>query len=250
MSNGAWTGPCAGGPNSCTAPSLPKPATAPRRRAVVARPAAELRGVGGGDARGPAPGRVATDLPPALHDRRTLFRALSLAVVLSLPLAPLRRADGAPGDARAATRDTERLLGELCSAGRPPRRGRLRRRECVGSGGVDHLLRRWHIVVEIDSEPHHSSELDRESDARRDDALHAAGFAVLRFPGEKVWEHPGDVMGEVRPAIAGAALREVLAAKRCGDRNASTAGMVGWAAVRGGTLPEGPGAHRRRGTSR
>lgn len=80
-------------------------------------------------------------------------------------------------------------------------------------GRVDHLFRRWHIVVEIDSELHHSSKLDRESDARRDDALRAAGFDVLRFTDEKLWEHPGDVVGEVRAAIAGAARREVLAAE-------------------------------------
>lgn len=75
-------------------------------------------------------------------------------------------------------------------------------------GRVDHLFRRWHVVAEIDSELHHSSKLDRESDARRDDALRSAGFDVLRFTDEQVWEHPDEVVAEVRAAIADAARRE------------------------------------------
>ena len=75
-------------------------------------------------------------------------------------------------------------------------------------GRVDHLFRCWHIVAEIDSELHHSSKLDRESDARRDDALRAAGFDVLRFTDEQVWERPDEVVTEVRAAIADAARRE------------------------------------------
>lgn len=75
-------------------------------------------------------------------------------------------------------------------------------------GRVDHHFRRWHIVAEIDSELHHSSKLDREGDARRDDALRAAGFEVLRFTEEQVWEHPDEVVAEVRGAIADAARRE------------------------------------------
>lgn len=78
-------------------------------------------------------------------------------------------------------------------------------------GRVDHLFRRWRIVAEIDSDLHHSSKLDRESDARRDDALRAAGFEVLRFTDEQVWEHPDEVVAEVRAAVADAARRERLA---------------------------------------
>lgn len=75
-------------------------------------------------------------------------------------------------------------------------------------GRVDHLFRRWHIVAEVDSELHHSSKLDRESDARRDAALRAAGFEVLRFTDEQVWEHPEKVVTEVRSAIADAERRK------------------------------------------
>ena len=75
-------------------------------------------------------------------------------------------------------------------------------------GRVDHLFRRWHIVAEIDSELHHSSKLDRESDARRDDALRAAGFEILRFTDEQVWERPDEVVTETRAAIAEAVRRE------------------------------------------
>lgn len=72
-------------------------------------------------------------------------------------------------------------------------------------GRVDHLFRYWHVVVEIDSALHHSSKLDRESDARRDEALRRAGFDVLRFTDEQVWEHPDDVVAEVRASLAAAA---------------------------------------------
>lgn len=96
-------------------------------------------------------------------------------------------------------------------------------------GRVDHLFRRWHIVAEIDSELHHSSKLDRESDARRDAALRTAGFVVLRFTDEQVWEHPHEVVAEVRAAIADAiagAIADAARRERSGSRNGAVTATV------------------------
>ncbi|MDP9452621.1 MAG: endonuclease domain-containing protein [Actinomycetota bacterium] len=61
--------------------------------------------------------------------------------------------------------------------------------------------------MEIDSEIHHSSKLDRESDARRDEALRAAGFEVLRVSDEQLWERPQEVVDRVRVVISAASSR-------------------------------------------
>lgn len=70
-------------------------------------------------------------------------------------------------------------------------------------GRVDYLMRRLGLVVEIDSELHHSSPGDRARDAERDVAMLAAGFRkVLRIAAEDLWRRPWYVMQLVRDAIA------------------------------------------------
>jgi hypothetical protein len=74
----------------------------------------------------------------------------------------------------------------------------------VWTGRVDFLYRRLHLVIEIDSDIHHTAKLDAESDRRRDEALRAGGFQVVRITGGQVWERPHEVLTTVRAALRGA----------------------------------------------
>jgi very-short-patch-repair endonuclease len=70
-------------------------------------------------------------------------------------------------------------------------------------GRVDFLLRRLGLVIEIDSELHHSSPGDVARDEARDAAMLAAGFRkVLRIKAEDLWRAPHLVVATVRAAIA------------------------------------------------
>jgi very-short-patch-repair endonuclease len=70
-------------------------------------------------------------------------------------------------------------------------------------GRVDYLLRRLCVVIEIDSELHHSSPGDRARDAERDAAMLAAGFrTVLRIAAEDLWRAPHLVVLAIRTTIA------------------------------------------------
>jgi hypothetical protein len=72
-------------------------------------------------------------------------------------------------------------------------------------GRVDFYYPRRRLVVEIDSDRHHTSKLDRESDARRDAALRAAGFRVLRITEHELRLRPWEVVTNVRNALGSAA---------------------------------------------
>ncbi len=69
-------------------------------------------------------------------------------------------------------------------------------------GRVDFLYRRARLVVELDGRLGHSSLLDRAADVRRDRALHAAGFEVLRFGWADVVLHPHRTVAQLRAALA------------------------------------------------
>jgi very-short-patch-repair endonuclease len=70
-------------------------------------------------------------------------------------------------------------------------------------GRVDYLLRRLGLVIEIDSELHHSSPGDVARDEERDKAMLAAGFRkILRIAAEDLWRAPHVVVTAVRTAIA------------------------------------------------
>lgn len=75
----------------------------------------------------------------------------------------------------------------------------------VWVGRVDFVWRAARLIVEIDSDRHHTSKLDRESDAQRDDALRAAGFRVLRITEHQLRERPAEVVAVVRAALAAGA---------------------------------------------
>ncbi|MGI8758199.1 MAG: DUF559 domain-containing protein [Acidimicrobiales bacterium] len=68
-------------------------------------------------------------------------------------------------------------------------------------GRVDFYYRWLRLVIEIDSEVHHSSKLDVEADEQRDRALRAAGFEVMRVREAELRDRPEDVVARVRAAL-------------------------------------------------
>lgn len=74
-------------------------------------------------------------------------------------------------------------------------------------GRVDFYYRRLRLVIEIDSEIHHSSKLDVETDEQRDRALRAAGFEVMRVREAELRDHPDDVIARVRAALHETSIR-------------------------------------------
>lgn len=70
-------------------------------------------------------------------------------------------------------------------------------------GRVDFLDRAALLVVEVDSELHHTSPEDAARDAARDRSLLAAGFReVLRISEESIWHRPWKAVHEVAAARA------------------------------------------------
>jgi very-short-patch-repair endonuclease len=65
-------------------------------------------------------------------------------------------------------------------------------------GRVDFLDADVPLIVEIDSELHHSALVDAEADARRTAALEAAGYTIQRFTDVDVWHRGDHVVAEVR----------------------------------------------------
>lgn len=74
-------------------------------------------------------------------------------------------------------------------------------------GRVDMLDRLARLIVEIDSELYHGSDLERRLDAERARRLEVAGWLVLRVREFDVWHHPLVVVAAVREARREARLR-------------------------------------------
>ncbi len=72
-------------------------------------------------------------------------------------------------------------------------------------GRVDFVYRRARLVLEADSRRHHSSWLDTEADRRRDAALLAAGWQVLRVTWDQLVACPDELVAAVRGALRRAA---------------------------------------------
>ena len=72
------------------------------------------------------------------------------------------------------------------------------------TGRVDFLHEDRPLVVEIQSEVHHSSLLDRESDRNRLQALRAAGLTVVEITDTMVWTAPRSVIAAVRQGLRAA----------------------------------------------
>ena len=89
----------------------------------------------------------------------------------------------------------------LAEAGEPP----LERQVDLGGhewiGRVDFLDRLLGIIFEVDSDAHHSTQMDIAQDRRRDNALLAAGFnEVVRIKESIVWRQPGETLYRVQDA--------------------------------------------------
>jgi very-short-patch-repair endonuclease len=173
------------------------------------------------------------DAIPVTTPARTLF---DLAGVLH-PLRTARAVDNALAKSPALLRALHRMLPELAERGRtgiramreilaarplgyvPPASGlearaiqileeagiRVRRQVDLGGddwiGRVDLLVEGTNLAIEIDSARYHSSLFDRERDARRDEALRAAGLEVVRVAAEDVWSAPSTVVRSIRKAL-------------------------------------------------
>ena len=68
----------------------------------------------------------------------------------------------------------------------------------AGVGRVDFVVNGW-LIIECDSEEHHSSWADQKRDRRRDQAAAARGYATYRPIAEDILWHSD----EVRAAIVG-----------------------------------------------
>jgi hypothetical protein len=81
-------------------------------------------------------------------------------------------------------------------------------RECnVGSatdwvGRVEFVYPDANLLVELDSRRYHESKLDRVSDAKRDVALEAAGWKVLRITWELLRDEPAAVVEAIRVVLS------------------------------------------------
>ncbi len=76
----------------------------------------------------------------------------------------------------------------------------VRQRDVGGEewiGRVDFLYPDERLVVEIDSDLHHSTLSDEAADAIRDRALHEAGYRVVRIGEQLVWHRPQEVVRRV-----------------------------------------------------
>jgi len=72
-------------------------------------------------------------------------------------------------------------------------------------GRVDFCYREHRIVVEIDSDRHHRTLLDRTSDQRRDQLLGAAGWRVVRITEDVLRDRPTDGLEMIERLLAEAA---------------------------------------------
>lgn len=161
-----------------------------------------------------SPARTIFDLAGVLHPKRA-ERALDNALGRRLTTVPALRLvteelaqQGRPGSALM-----RRLLADRAASYRAPESNLearfesiledagvavpLRQKEVGGAdwiGRVDYLDPARKVVVEIDSDLHHSALLDAEGDAQRDVALAEAGYTVLRISEHDLWRRPEDVV--------------------------------------------------------
>jgi very-short-patch-repair endonuclease len=88
----------------------------------------------------------------------------------------------------------------LRRAGESPMRRQVDTGGELWIGRVDFRDLQLPLLVEIQSEAHHSALVDREHDARRLAALRAEGFEVIEVTDRQVWHRPDDVVAAVRAA--------------------------------------------------
>ena len=71
-------------------------------------------------------------------------------------------------------------------------------------GRVDLYWSQWLLVVEVDSDRYHGALSDREDDAKRQRALAAAGYTVVRVTEFELWHRRDQVIDRLRSAVAAA----------------------------------------------
>jgi very-short-patch-repair endonuclease len=69
-------------------------------------------------------------------------------------------------------------------------------------GRVDFFVREARLIIEVDSDRHHTSTLDVAADRRRDDAFRAAGFGVLRITEDEIRNRPAHAVARYKAALA------------------------------------------------
>ena len=72
----------------------------------------------------------------------------------------------------------------------------------AGTYHVDALWRHRRVVAEADGQAYHLSASDWQDDLRRQNALHAAGVVVLRYPVRRLREEPAACAEELRRLVA------------------------------------------------
>ena len=159
-----------------------------------------------------SPARTILDLAGVLHCGRT-ERALdnALARRLTTVMELVGVTDELARQGRPGSSVMRRLLAERDSSYVPPESNLearfqakragvhtlVRQRDVGGDeriGRVDFLDARKRLVVEIDSDLHHTSLLDESADAQRDVPLAEAGYTVVRIDEHDVWHRPGEVV--------------------------------------------------------
>jgi len=162
-----------------------------------------------------SPARTLLDLAPSLSDRRleALFdealvrglmrRAHARDIAARHPRRPgMTRFRELAFEDRATTmtraESEERMLALVRRAGLPAPEVNVRN----GQFELDFLWREERVVVEIDGHTFHSSRRALERDHRRDLALQAAGFIVLRFTWREVRDQPEMVIAELAGVLA------------------------------------------------
>jgi very-short-patch-repair endonuclease len=151
------------------------------------------------------PARTVADLQQvsAAKGRQTLItpkelrRAIRQAAVLGLPVAPT-----AGGDRTRS--DLERDFLRLCRRhGLPAPEVNVR----IGRYLVDFVWRDWRLLVEADGYRYHRGQAAFVDDRRRDLALRAMGYEVVRLSEEQVACEPQQVAGALKLLLAAAANR-------------------------------------------
>lgn len=109
-----------------------------------------------------------------------------------------------PGYIPAATGVESRTVQILRDAGIEVRRQVDVGDEVQWTGRVDLVVEGMRVVIEVQSERHHSALTDVVSDAARIAALEAGGWIVVPIEDVLIWTQPGEVVRRVEAAIRAA----------------------------------------------
>jgi very-short-patch-repair endonuclease len=165
------------------------------------------------------PSLLVLQLASLVHPDRLgrIFDGLWSRRLLSAP-SVRRELDGVLGRGRTGTRALREVLAARPPGYVPPASGlegrfvqiardhdlpAMRRQVDLGEeeswcGRVDFLAVDVPLVVEVDSDRYHAALVDRLADARRQEALVAAGFTVARIDEFDVWHRPSAAVRVVR----------------------------------------------------